>query len=202
MLVTAILPFLLPLAFSLPTPENEAESIEPGSFSMKDISFSGSACPQGSNSASLSGNWAASTLNFKQFAASAPDDGRTENCGMHVQGSSVTPGWQVALAEASGSGSVNLKAGSTLSSYVTSFWSQDAANTATAQATVAAPSDRTVEQDFTVTAKPSKLVWSPCAGSNGYLGILNVNVRLAIAGSKGGSFDLNKENLKWVWRKC
>jgi len=123
MLFTTILPFLLPLAYALPTPSDVDSEAEPASYNIRDVQFSGSACPQGSNGASFAGGLTTSTVNFKQFRAS---DGSSENCQLHFQGENVTPGWQVALQEVQGVGSVSLKQGSSVSSYVTSFWSQDA----------------------------------------------------------------------------
>lgn len=112
---------LLPLASSSPIEVNEPAFSD---FDITAVQFSGSGCPQGSNSASLSGGWQSSTVAFKQFGGS-----ETENCQVHFQGSGATPGYQVTLSEVDVVGSVVLKAGTTFNSFVQAYWSQDAAKT-------------------------------------------------------------------------
>ena len=118
---TLFLAALLPLASSSPLVARDPTFSD---FDVTAISFSGSGCPQGSNSAALSGNWQSSAVSFKQFGGVD-----TENCQVHFQGSGATPGYQVTLAEVDVQGSVVLKAGTTFNSFVQAFWSQDAAKT-------------------------------------------------------------------------
>ncbi|KAF2202024.1 hypothetical protein GQ43DRAFT_431120 [Delitschia confertaspora ATCC 74209] len=193
MLPLILLTTLLPLASSSPVTRRDPDF---STFDITSVQFSGPGCPQGSNSASIDGNWNNSNLHFKQLGTALPGDG-SENCQVHFQGSGATPGWQVSLSEVSAYGKASLKPGTKFQWFVQAFWSDDAADTLTLE------SDTTdCDGPITLHAKANRDVWSKCVGADGNPGILNVNLRGALNGDKGGSFEINTENLKYKWRKC
>lgn len=53
----------------------------------------------------------------------------------------------------------------------------------------------------TVRASVPDPLWSQCIGADGNPGILNVNLRVAVAGG-AGSFEVDSEVLKYQFRRC
>lgn len=45
-------------------------------------------------------------------------------------------------------------------------------------------------------------VWSPCTGSDGYTGIMNVNFRGRLAGEGKAYFEALSESWDLEWRRC
>jgi hypothetical protein len=90
------------------------------------LTFSGSGCPNDSNSvkpdtATLGDNTGVSFTELKGTD--------TDNCAVHIQSTGATPGWQVAVREITYEGDVNLRGNSELDTYTTVFWSENAKNT-------------------------------------------------------------------------
>jgi hypothetical protein len=45
-------------------------------------------------------------------------------------------------------------------------------------------------------------VWSPCTGSDGYTGIMNINFRGALTGDGKAQFVADTEQWDLEWRRC
>ncbi|GAP93491.2 putative secreted protein [Rosellinia necatrix] len=176
------------------------------------VSFSGSGCPQGTTDAPDSSLWENFTFDLPSFKAkigpSSTVAERTVNCQAHVNLRSSTAGWQFALKDHWSRGYFeNNGAGATLTQYLTVYFSQDAADTATAARSIPS-SNSTVSKslDLHTSIPEPALVWSPCGGSS----ILNVNFRMAFTGAASGAaayYGPGKswpvsERWGWTWRRC
>lgn len=88
--------------------------------------FSGSGCPNDSGSVTsdttILGDSAG--VSFSQLKGDS-----TNNCGVHIQSSGASPGWQVALKQADYAGNVELKGNSGLNTLTQVFWSENAGDT-------------------------------------------------------------------------
>lgn len=123
---TTLLPtllLLLPVALASPltTPRTTAAL-----GAITQFVYSGSGCTQGSNSVSISptsNGYTTQVYTFNQFATSD-----TQNCELHFQGSGLSPGWQVSLAELDVVGSTR-GAVSAVRWFWQVYWSDDAADT-------------------------------------------------------------------------
>ena len=51
-------------------------------------------------------------------------------------------------------------------------------------------------------ANSNELVWSPCTGSDGYTGIMNVNFRGVLNGDTRAYFEAQTETWELQWRRC
>ncbi|KAJ3575112.1 hypothetical protein NPX13_g4139 [Xylaria arbuscula] len=171
-------------------------------------SFSGNGCPQGTTDASTAGLWEHFFFKLPSFKAktgpsSSPAE-RTVNCQAHINFGGSTAGWQFALKEHWSKGFLEIDgAGVTLTQYLTVYFSQDAANTATTVQSVPSTEDSGVSKELKLhtTIAEDALIWSPCNGA----GILNVNFRVAFTSatsdvaayygaSKNASELLDKKN--------
>jgi hypothetical protein len=163
--------------------------------SIATISFSGNGCMN--NGATASGDFSHPTFTFKHFAAVSPGINSTANCEAHIVTSGNTDGWQVALDKVNVKGHLVLDPNTDLTYYITSYFSQDAGNTATTTQTVS--NDDSAAIDYPVVLNQGcKEVWSAC----GNVGILNVNFRAALTGKGHGYFEGLSEGLSFKWRKC
>ncbi|KAI0448589.1 hypothetical protein F5B21DRAFT_509991 [Xylaria acuta] len=180
--------------------------------SVVSTSFSGSGCPQGTTDASadLWDNFSFKLPSFKvKTGPSSPVAERSVNCQTHVNFGGSTTGWQFALKEHWSNGYLELDgAGVTLSQYLTVYFSQDAANTATTVQSIPSKDNSTVSKHLSLhtTIPEATLIWSPCNGG----GILNVNFRMAFTGATrnvtayyGAGKNLSvSEQWGWTWRQC
>jgi hypothetical protein len=185
------------------------------------ITFSGNGCQRDPK---FSGSFSDPTLTFYNFAASLPGANQTVNCQVHLQASGASAGWQVALKTNVVKGHVVLSPGTTLTHYTTVFFSQDAAKTVsldlhklllgvaltdsdceqdTISGSISNNGDKTYNEAVTLVSKADgSKVWSPCTGSDGYTGIMNINFRGALTGDGKAYFEANTEEWDLEWRRC
>ncbi|KAI1421606.1 hypothetical protein F5Y12DRAFT_718214 [Xylaria sp. FL1777] len=176
-------------------------------------SFSGSGCPQGTTKAQTAGLWEHFSFDLPSFKAKTGPSSdvaeRTVNCQVHLNFGGPTTGWQFALKDHWSRGHFEIAgAGVTLTQYLTVYFSQDPANTATTVQSVSSVDDLAVSKDLRLhTSIPEgALIWSPCNGN----GILNVNFRIAFSGATssvtayyGASKNSSvSEQWGWTWRSC
>ncbi|KAL2180653.1 uncharacterized protein P884DRAFT_237538 [Thermothelomyces heterothallicus CBS 202.75] len=177
-----------------------AVAADPATPKISSISFSGNGCL---NDPKFSGNFDVPCLTFSNFAAALPGNNKTVNCQVHLQTQGATPGWQVALKSNVVKGHVVLSPGTTLTHYTTVFFSQDASNTDTFSNTIENKGTTTINKPVTLVGNADGgKVWSPCTGSDGSTGIMNVNFRGALAGDGEAYFEANTEEWDLEWRKC
>ncbi|KAI0127593.1 hypothetical protein BJ170DRAFT_694372 [Xylariales sp. AK1849] len=180
------------------------------------ISFSGSGCPADGDSITfVSRDWNNIIFHLDNFTTSTPGDAtKTTNCQAHIQGIDTTPGWQFALKDVWVRGYLELEAGSTMTEYVTTYFSEDALDTATMQVSRSADDHEELRINQSVilhTETPkSSFMWSPCTNTRGSTGILNINFRVALTTSArnahgyfGAAVNTTvTEKWGWVWRRC
>lgn len=109
------LPLLTQAAAAPPTPPTITRLV-----------FSGTGCPNDSNSVKPDSSILAdaASVTYSQLKGSS-----TDNCGVHIQSSGASPGWQVAVRQAEYVGDVVLKGNSGLDTYTQVFWSENAGDT-------------------------------------------------------------------------
>ncbi|KAK4098789.1 hypothetical protein N658DRAFT_517764 [Parathielavia hyrcaniae] len=178
-----------------------AEAPTPGTApQITSITYSGSGCHKDPK---FSGSFDDPTVTFHHFAASLPGANQTVNCQVHLQAKGASPGWQVALKSNKVKGHLVLRPGTTLTYYTTVFFSQDAAKTDTMAGSLSNKGDKTYNEAVTLVAKADGTkVWSPCTGSDGYTGIMNINFRSVLAGEGRAYFEANTEAWDVEWRRC
>lgn len=93
------------------------------------VSYSGNACPQGSNSVTETGDWGSLGFSFSNFSASSPGTTSNRNCQVHLEASGASAGWQVSLSDIAVHGHTVLQPGAHANYWTTSFWSESPANT-------------------------------------------------------------------------
>ncbi|KAH9904967.1 hypothetical protein F4778DRAFT_53119 [Xylariomycetidae sp. FL2044] len=180
---------------------------------IESVSFSGNGCPQDSTPKVQSSAWESFSFTIPSFLLSTTNvETRTANCQAHLNLGEGPPGWQVALRDVWSRGHVELAPGVSLTQYITVYYSQDAAKTATATLEVPSSPDSTVAKDITLHAvvPDASLVWSPCIGGDGAVGLVNVNFRMALTATDAtayGYYGKSKttsviERWGWVWRQC
>ncbi|KAH6854108.1 hypothetical protein B0I37DRAFT_22143 [Chaetomium sp. MPI-CAGE-AT-0009] len=176
-----------------------ADTAAPAVPKITSITFSGSGCARDPK---FSGSFNDPTVTFNNFAASLPGS-QTLNCQVHLQASGASPGWQVALKTNVVKGRVLLSPGTTLTHYTTVFFSQDAGRSDTISGSVSNSGGGTVNEGVTLVANADGgKVWSPCTGSDGYTGIMNINFRGALAGDGKAHFVADTEQWDLEWRRC
>ncbi|EOA83645.1 hypothetical protein ACJQWK_00393 [Exserohilum turcicum] len=181
------LPLLTQAAAAPPTPPTITRLV-----------FSGTGCPNDSNSVKPDSSILAdaASVTYSQLKGSS-----TDNCGVHIQSSGASPGWQVAVRQAEYVGDVVLKGNSGLDTYTQVFWSENAGDTSVLTGGLtSAGSD--VRDSVTVRSNnAAELSWSRCTGADGNPGILNVNFRPVVQGDYG-TYDFKRASWKLEWRKC
>ncbi|KAI1377021.1 hypothetical protein F4677DRAFT_417078 [Hypoxylon crocopeplum] len=180
---------------------------------IQSVSFSGNGCPQNGGKKWISGGWQHFAFTLPDFAASyGGSKPKSVNCQAHMNLAGGEPGWQVALKDTWTKGHLELDPDVKLTQFITTYYSQDAANTISTVQTVTTPSNSSIVQDITIHSSIPKesVVWSPCAGSSGVVGILNVNFRVAFTSTNGASYayfgggknSSVSESWGWIWRRC
>ncbi|KAI1761101.1 hypothetical protein GGR53DRAFT_44545 [Hypoxylon sp. FL1150] len=214
---TFLLPVLSSLAAAAPTSQQhqqlsprDAPSPAPQVVS---VSYSGNGCPSASPAVDRSGGFDDIALRLNAFEATTAGTvaDTSVNCQAHLSISGAAAGWQVGVKDVYVQGHLVLDPGAELDYYVTSFWSEDAAKTATIRGTLSNGGATRLSQDVTAhSAVPDgQVVYSPCVGSAGDVGLLNVNFRVALQadGAQYGYFGKDadttaSENWSYVWRRC
>ncbi|KAI1079211.1 hypothetical protein F5B20DRAFT_545474 [Whalleya microplaca] len=180
------------------------------------VSYSGSGCPSSSPAVERTGsgfNDVGFQLNgFEaQTTPAASPAASSVNCQVHLQAAGASAGWQVGVAEVVVRGHLVLDPGARLEYYVSSFWSEDAGDTVTIHGTVPNSGPGRLDTDVTAhtTVPGANVVYSPCTGPDGAVGLLNVNFRVALLadGSQYGYFGKGAgaaatESWGYVWRLC
>ncbi|KAI1810619.1 hypothetical protein GGS20DRAFT_566546 [Poronia punctata] len=179
------------------------------------VTYSGDGCPSSSPGVERTGaGFGDVGFKLNGFEASLPGiEHSSTNCQIHLQASGCTAGWQVGIQSATVKGHLVLDAGASFDWFLTSYWSQDAGATGTIQGTVSNTGSGRLDQDISKTASASAglVAWSPCARDDGgYLGILNVNFRVALSSASGDQYAFfgkdshtpAAESWSYVWRRC
>ncbi|KAK7928048.1 hypothetical protein PG985_005046 [Apiospora marii] len=95
------------------------------------VQYSGDGCPSSAPAVDKSGDgFDDVSFRLNAFAVSGADVySSTANCEVHVQASGASAGWQVGVSDVYVRGRLRLDPGAQMDFYVTTFWSQGAANT-------------------------------------------------------------------------
>ncbi|KAI0404329.1 hypothetical protein F4802DRAFT_251361 [Xylaria palmicola] len=196
------------LAASIPLAAREAPSALP---KITSLSYSGSGCPSSSPGVDRTGG-GFSDIGFRlnSFEASLPGiENANTNCQVHLQATGCSAGWQVGIKSATVRGHLTLDPGASITWYLTSYWSENAATTNTISGTISNTGASRLDEDIIRSAGAGAVAWSPCAKGDGFLGILNVNFRVGLdaPGKQFGYFgkDANTaaaESWDYVWRQC
>ncbi|KAK3329858.1 hypothetical protein B0H66DRAFT_597422 [Apodospora peruviana] len=164
------------------------------------ITYSGNGCTRDPK---LSGDFNDPTFSYNNFAASLPGTNQTLNCEVHIQATGASSGWQVALKDNWVKGHLVLDPDTCLDYYTQVYFSQNAAKTGTARGRIRNTGDARTDQAVTLRSNlAGNQVWSPCTGSDGSPGILNVNFRGALSGDGKAYFEAFTENWDLEWRRC
>ncbi|KAI0890209.1 uncharacterized protein GGS22DRAFT_9641 [Annulohypoxylon maeteangense] len=176
------------------------------------VSYSGSGCPSASPAVDRTGGFEDIALRMNSFEArttTAADS--SVNCQAHLSIAGSAAGWQVGVKDVYVKGHLVLDPGASLDYYVTSFWSEDAGRTTTIKGSLANNGGGQLNQDIEArsTVPDGQVVYSPCTGARGDVGLLNVNFRVALqaAGTQYGYFGKDpdttaSESWSYVWRRC
>ncbi|KAI1203957.1 hypothetical protein F5X97DRAFT_337821 [Nemania serpens] len=193
----------------LEAPDTAAPSALPHIAS---ISYSGTGCPSSSPGVERTGA-GFNDIGFRLngFAATLPGiETSTTACQIHLQATGCAAGWQVGIQSATVKGHLVLDPGASITWYLTSFWSENAAATSTISGTISNTGSSRLDDDVARSASAGAVAWSQCArGGDGSLGILNVNFRVALdaPGKQYGYFGKDAgtataESWNYVWRQC
>ncbi|KAI1207950.1 uncharacterized protein F4807DRAFT_432539 [Annulohypoxylon truncatum] len=211
---------LLPgLAAAAPTPAEQKQLTTRDAPSppprIVSVSYSGSGCPSASPAVDRTGGFDDIALRLNSFEARTSTTSAVEesavNCQAHLSIAGAAEGWQVGVKDVFVRGHLVLDPGAGLDYYVTSFWSEDAGRTTTIKGTVANTGAAQLNQDVEArsTVPDGQVVYSPCTGTQGDVGLLNVNFRVALqaAGAQYGYFGKDpdttaSESWSYVWRRC
>ncbi|KAI0429853.1 hypothetical protein F5Y09DRAFT_342291 [Xylaria sp. FL1042] len=175
------------------------------------LTYSGTGCPSSSPAVDRTGaGFGDIGFRLNSFSASLPGiETSNENCQVHLQATGCTAGWQVGIQSATIKGHLVLDPSASITWYLTSYWSENAAVTNTISGTISNTGSSRLDQDITRSADAGAIAWSPCAKTDGFLGILNVNFRVALdaPGNQYGYFGKDAdvataESWNYVWRQC
>jgi len=99
------------------------------------LTWSGNGCPSGQATFETGrGTIVAKITNFDaEIGPSISPLEKTKNCAAHLNLSGGIPGWRLALTEVTSEGMWVIGPNTTLTTFVTVFWSADAANTVSLQ---------------------------------------------------------------------
>ncbi|KAI3331341.1 hypothetical protein F4824DRAFT_293218 [Ustulina deusta] len=175
------------------------------------LSYSGNGCPSSSPAVERTGaGFGDIGFRLNGFQASLPGiETSSANCQVHLQATGCSAGWQVGIQSATINGHLVLDPSASVTWYLTSYWSENAAVTNTISGTISNTGSSRLDQDMTRSANAGAVAWSPCAAADGFLGILNVNFRVALdaPGNQYGYFGkganmATAESWSYVWRQC
>ncbi|KAI9765011.1 MAG: hypothetical protein M1839_005682 [Geoglossum umbratile] len=205
MKVTSILGLTLALVASPAVAAPAGSSPDPGTVHINNIGYGGSGCPQGSASASISGDQTTMTMIFDKYIASiGPNVDITEsrkNCQLNID-VRYPAGFQYSIFTADYRGFADLDAGVTGTQKSTYYFSGQTQQFST-QSTFKGP----VNKDYLEQDKADVVTWSPCASE----GMVNINsqVRLQSSNPKAkGLLTTDSVDVKFTqilhfqWRKC
>ncbi|CAK7204817.1 hypothetical protein SEUCBS139899_007579 [Sporothrix eucalyptigena] len=156
----------------------------PNDITVFSVAFSGSGCPQGSVSTTISPDGTVVTFGFDKFQTfigPTYDLGdKTKNCQLHLN-LKYPGGFQFAVLDSTYHGFAQLDPGVTGTFYSTYYFSQDASATATTQTSITGGGAWAAGQVYTKNDQipTASVIYAPCGAS----GILNVNNRIVLASS-------------------
>ncbi|KAK3694391.1 hypothetical protein B0T22DRAFT_452367 [Podospora appendiculata] len=181
-----------------------AVSDSPAAPKIASVAYSGNGCPR---NIKQYGDFNDPTFKFTDFNLSYPGPTtQTLNCQVMIQTTGASPGWQVAVSDNWVRGHVYLEPGTALDFLTTVYFSQSASQTASVRGRINnRDGSSTLDQSVTLhNDLTSSRVWSPCTGSDGTTGILNVNFRGVLTGdgSSKAHFEASTENWDLDWRRC
>ncbi|EAT77709.1 hypothetical protein SNOG_14857 [Parastagonospora nodorum SN15] len=197
-------------------PQSSAVAPAPEQITIRDTTYSGSGCPQGSVSTSTSDDKTVKltrrSYGFDQFqtyigpGSKASD--KSKNCQLHLN-LAYPGGFQYAVVDATYHGWARLDEGVTGSFITTYYFSQDAGKTQTTRSSFNGGGALLNGQVYTKqdSVETTATIWSPC-GSNG---ILNINNRIALTSKNTtASGELSNDDatvaftqqLHVAWKKC
>ncbi|KIH93793.1 hypothetical protein SPBR_04430 [Sporothrix brasiliensis 5110] len=194
------------------TDSASADTPDPSQIQVQSVSFSGSGCPQGSVSTSISTDRTVVTFGFDKFQTfigPGYDLGdKTKNCQLHLN-LKYPGGFQFAVLDSTYHGFAQLDSGVTGSFYSTYYFSQDASATTTTQTSISGGGDWEGGQVYTKHDQipTASVIYAPC-GANG---ILNVNNRIVLASTdKKATGQVTDDDatvafthqLHLAWRAC
>ncbi|CAK7229621.1 hypothetical protein SCUCBS95973_007285 [Sporothrix curviconia] len=155
---------------------------DPNQIQVSSVAFSGSGCPQGSVSTTISPDATVVTFgfdNFQTFIGPGYDLGdKTKNCQLHLN-LKYPGGFQFAVLDSTYHGFAQLDPGVTGTFYSTYYFSQDASATTTTQTSISGGGAWAAGQVYTKNDQvpTASVIYAPCGAS----GILNINNRIALA---------------------
>jgi len=199
---------LLAGAFATPLQLVERQTPDPNQIYIISSQTSGSGCPQGTVSTTLSTDRHVITFGFDSFQTyigpgTAPAD-HSKNCQIHLD-LHYPGGFQFSVMQATYHGYALMDAGVKGSFISTYFFSQNASATTTTRADISGPIDQVYTKIDNV--QQASLVWSPCGTS----GIVNANNRITLTSrnsSASGSLTDDdatvsfQQILLFQWRPC
>jgi len=192
--MNSLISLLLP-ALAIASPVVKRQGPSPDQITIVDVSTSGTGCPQGSVSTSLSPDGTVVTLGFDSFLAligpTAAQADKSKNCQIHLD-LQYPGGFQYAVVDAVYHGYARLDPGVTGTFLSTYYFSQNAASTTTTRSTISG-SDWADGNVYTKEdqVESTAIIWSPC----GDTGILNVNNRISLsANTTTGTGELSDDD--------
>lgn len=127
---SSLLQFLLPAAVSGAAVKLAARDGPSSLPHITSVQYSGVGCPSSAPAVDKSGGFDDASFRLNAFSVSNADVySSTANCEVHVQASGASAGWQVGVSDVYVRGRLVLDPGAQMDFYVTTFWSQSAANT-------------------------------------------------------------------------
>ncbi|KAI8954061.1 hypothetical protein F4801DRAFT_44474 [Xylaria longipes] len=205
--LSVLAPFTsIALAASIPLSAREA-AVPVSLPRVTSLTYSGSGCPSSSPGVERTGGGFGDIgFRLNGFEASLPGiENSNTNCQVHLQASGCSAGWQVGIQSATVKGHLTLDPSASVTWYLTSYWSENAGATNTISGTISNTGSSRIDEDVSRSSNAGAVAWSPCAKGDGFLGILNVNFRVALdaPGNQYGYFGKNAaESWNYVWRQC
>lgn len=189
-----------------------ANTPSPQEIQIVSARFSGSGCPQGSVSTSISPDKTVITFGFDRFQVFiGPGTNildRTKNCQLHLT-LKYPSGFQFAVLDSTYHGYAQLEKGVTGNFYSTYYFSQDAAATTTTSTSIQGGGVWEYGQVYTKNDKipTASYIWAPC----GAQGMLNINNRISLTSTNASASGLITDDdatfaftqqLNIGWRAC
>ncbi|OTB15647.1 hypothetical protein K445DRAFT_301091 [Daldinia sp. EC12] len=214
MRASTLLPIFSAAALAAPTTPSQLSTRDAPSPPPRivSVSYSGSGCPSSAPAVDRTGGFDDISLRLNSFEARTTSVADSSvNCQAHLSIAGSAAGWQVGVKDVFVKGHLVLDPGASLDYYVTSFWSEDAEKTVTIRGSLGNTGSGRVSQDVTAhsTVPDNQVVYSPCTGAKGNVGLLNVNFRVALQadGAQYGYFGKDpdttaSESWSYVWRRC
>ncbi|KAI1482613.1 hypothetical protein F4774DRAFT_428911 [Daldinia eschscholtzii] len=214
MRASTLLPIFSAAALAAPTTPSQLSTRDAPSPPPRivSVSYSGSGCPSSAPAVDRTGGFDDISLRLNSFEARTTSVADSSvNCQAHLSIAGSAAGWQVGVKDVFVKGHLVLDPGASLDYYVTSFWSEDAEKTITIRGSLGNTGSGRVSQDVTAhsTVPDNQVVYSPCTGAKGNVGLLNVNFRVALQadGAQYGYFGKDpdttaSESWSYVWRRC